>query len=49
MYSGDNVISKAVATRRVPDIQFRSLHIGKSYANLITKTKLTLIHVAYSD
>jgi len=31
----------AVSTRRVSDIQFHSLHDGKSYANPVTKTKLT--------
>jgi len=31
----------AVSTRRVSDIQFHSLHVWKSYANHVTKTKLT--------
>jgi len=29
----------AVPTRRVPDVKFHSVHIGKSYVNPITKTK----------
>jgi len=28
---------QAVATRRVPNIQFHSLHVGKSCANHVTK------------
>jgi len=31
--------SKAVATRRVPNIQFHSFHVRKSYANPVTEPK----------
>jgi len=32
----------AVVTDRVPDMQFHSLHVGKSYANPVTKPKSNL-------
>jgi len=38
-----------VATRRVPDIHFRTLHVGKSYANLSLNLNLTLILTLYPN